>query len=176
VVDDTGGDADKLKKPLGATGETVRANITRLRTEQRMAYTDLSAKLKDLDRPIPPLGLRRIENGARRVDADDLFALAVALGVSPVTLLTPNAAAGSERVAATGVPKGLQAEQLWRWLCVYEPIGPEQQTRFAPGRLNPEQTVDFQMAALPLWKKREMAARIEVAKDPFGYVQTEEAE
>ena len=73
-----------------------------------MGYTDLSERLKDLDRRIPPLGLRRIENGARRVDADDLLALAVALGVSPVTLLMPNADDGGEQVAATGITEKLR--------------------------------------------------------------------
>ena len=86
-TDDGGG----LKRPLGPTGETVRANITRLRAFRRLGSTELSEKLKDLGKRISPLGLRRIENGARRVDTDDLFALAVALGVAPVTLLIPNA-------------------------------------------------------------------------------------
>src|SRR6478672_6208582 len=105
---------DPLKK--GPTGETVRANIIRLRTERNLGYTELSEKLKDLDRHILPLGLRRIENGARRVDADDLVALAVALDVSPITLLMPETATGGARVQVTGVEKKLTADHVWEWL------------------------------------------------------------
>ena len=116
MADHTGDTTTNLKRPLGPTGETVRANIIRLRAYRRLGYTDLSERLKDLDQQIPPLGLRRIENGARRVDADDLFALAVALGVSPVTLLIPNADDGGEQVAATGIIEKCDAERLWNWV------------------------------------------------------------
>jgi hypothetical protein len=39
--------------------------------------------------PIPELGLRRIEKGERRVDVDDLLALCLVLGITPVDLLVP---------------------------------------------------------------------------------------
>src|SRR5206468_1120492 len=39
--------------------------------------------------PIPVLGLRRIERGERRVDLDELVALAKALGVPPLWLVLP---------------------------------------------------------------------------------------
>ena len=138
-TDDGGG----LKRPLGPTGETVRANITRLRAFRRLGYTELSERLKDIGKPITPMGLRRIENGARRVDTDDLFALAVALGVSPITLLIPNADDGGEQVAATGVTEKCDAEQLWKWLRIEESIDPD------------VETLEFWLAALPAWKKRQ---------------------
>jgi transcriptional regulator with XRE-family HTH domain len=84
-------DAEELRKknPLGPTGETVAANVKRLRNKHGLAFTELSAKLSALGRPIPPLGLRKIESLDRRVDADDLMALAVALGTNPNALLFP---------------------------------------------------------------------------------------
>ena len=88
------------------------------------------------------MGLRRIENGGRRVDTDDLFGLAVALGVSPTTLLIPNADDGDEQVAATGVTEGCTAEQLWKWLRIEESIDPD------------VERLEFWLAALPTWKKR----------------------
>lgn len=112
--------SDPLKK--GPTGETVRANIIRLRAERNLGYTELSERLKDLDRHILPLGLRRIEAGERRVDADDLVALAVALDVSPITLLMPNTATGGSRVEVTGVKKKMTAEHVWEWLRCRQPI------------------------------------------------------
>ena len=77
------------KNPLGPSGRAVAANIRRLLDEQNLKFVDLANRLKDLGRPIPPLGLRKIVGETRRVDADDLVALAVALGVSPVSLLMP---------------------------------------------------------------------------------------
>jgi hypothetical protein len=40
-------------------------------------------------RPIPPLGISRIEALARRVDADDLVTLAAIFEVEPAILLAP---------------------------------------------------------------------------------------
>jgi transcriptional regulator with XRE-family HTH domain len=52
--------------------------------------SELSRQLADMGRKTPPVGLGRIESGERRLDVDVLIALAVALGVSPTTLLTPD--------------------------------------------------------------------------------------
>lgn len=60
-----------------------------MREAQRLPYTELSERLTSLGRPIPVLGLRRIERGERRVDVDDLVALGRALGVPPLLLLLP---------------------------------------------------------------------------------------
>ena len=124
---------DPLKRPLGPTGEAVRANIIRLRAERRLGYTELSEKLKDIGRHILPIGLRRIENGARRVDVDDLNALALALDVTPLTLLMPEAADAVERVEITGAAGKCDAEQVWNWLCAQEPIGPRMWTQSSSG-------------------------------------------
>lgn len=104
----------KPGRELGPTGETVRHNIRRLRTDARMPLTELSADLGEAGRPIPVLGVRRIEDGTRRVDVDDLVAIAAALGVSPITLLMPVADA-DETVTATTVGE-LSAHQLLSWL------------------------------------------------------------
>jgi hypothetical protein len=116
--------SDPLKK--GPTGEAVRANVIRLRAERNLGYTELSERLKDVGRHILPLGLRRIEAGTRRVDADDLVALAVVLDVSPVTLLMPNTAAGDEHVEVTGVDRKLTAEHVWEWLRCRQPVVTDQ--------------------------------------------------
>jgi len=77
------------KIPLGPTGQQVQLNVKRLREARQLTYTELAARLKGVGRPIPILGLRRIEEGDRRVDSDDLIALARVLGVPPVSLLLP---------------------------------------------------------------------------------------
>lgn len=111
------------KLELGATGETVAENITRLRTSAGLSYTQVSERLTIAGRPINPVGVRRIEDGERRVDADDLVALAAALGVSPITLLMPDCM-GSDtvQVGSTQVPAVL----LWSWLRAEHPLGTDQ--------------------------------------------------
>lgn len=103
------------KIDLGPTGETVRKNVTRLRDTQNLTYAELSRRLKDVGNPIPPLGLRRIEAGERRVHVDDLVALAVVFAVSPNTLLMPDTEEESARVNATGI-EDATARVLWHWL------------------------------------------------------------
>jgi hypothetical protein len=49
------------------------------------------------------------------VDTDDLVSLAVALGVSPVTLLMPDTAEATERVTLTETQK-CDAARMWAWL------------------------------------------------------------
>jgi transcriptional regulator with XRE-family HTH domain len=111
--------AEKEKRnPLGPTGETVRANLKRLRVNVRnLGYTQLSRKLDEVGRPIPDLGLRRIESGDRRVDADDLVALALALGVSPLALLLPTE-------ASSLVPEGdrYPVGRIWEWAKGQRPL------------------------------------------------------
>ncbi len=85
-----------------------------------MSYAQLSDKLQtDAQWSINPVGIRRIENGERRVTPDDLTALAVALKVSPVTLLMPglpDAREPTEMVEVTGRDAKVDAGKLWLWL------------------------------------------------------------
>jgi transcriptional regulator with XRE-family HTH domain len=108
--------AGEKRNPLGPTGETVRANIQRLRAGQNLGYTKLARILEEIGRPIPELGLRRIESGDRRVDVDDLMALAVALDVSPISLLMPQVDEPVQEIAVTGVETKVRADKLWLWL------------------------------------------------------------
>jgi transcriptional regulator with XRE-family HTH domain len=104
-------------RPLGSTGENVRKNIRQLRDKKGISGPDLSAKLDALGRPIPPLGIHRIESGSRRVDVDDLVAIALALNVSPLALLLPTE-------AAPLLPSGEQysAERIWDWATGRHPL------------------------------------------------------
>ncbi|WP_231390205.1 helix-turn-helix domain-containing protein [Nocardia sp. CNY236] len=106
--------------PLGPTGEAVRANVARHRKRLNLTYAELSRRLDSINRQIPVLGLSRIEAGERRVDADDLLALAVALEVSPTTLLMPDAARRDDPVSATGIEG--PAQDILGWLSLEVPI------------------------------------------------------
>jgi len=98
----------------------VAANVKRLRESQRLTFTELAAILEGLGRTIPTLGLRHIEAEKRRVDADDLVALAVALGVSPITLLMPAAESPQDQVRLLDME--VRAAALFDWLRVRRAI------------------------------------------------------
>jgi hypothetical protein len=72
---------------VGPVGWILAANIKRIRESQRLTYAELSRLLAAAGREIPILGLRRIESTERRVDVDDLLALAYVLKAAPVDLL-----------------------------------------------------------------------------------------
>lgn len=101
------------KIDLGGTGETVRTNVKRLRGG--MQYKELAEKLAEAGRPIPTLGLRRIEAGERRVDVDDLMALAVVFDVSPLAILLPDDGAHVLASPFTGVV-GREVAHNAQWL------------------------------------------------------------
>jgi len=116
-----------------------------------MQYVKLAARLEELGRPIPTLGLRKIESYERRVDADDLVALAVALGVSPVSLLVPLDSDTKETpVAATGVSE-TTAERLWKWMRADEPIN---------GASDGLALFEFITSATPIWRALQVAEGI----------------
>jgi helix-turn-helix protein len=75
------------KIELGTAGRTVAAQIRQLREWKRLGLQDLSDRLEAIGRPILPSGLSKVELGNRRVDVDDLVALAAALDTVPGRLL-----------------------------------------------------------------------------------------
>ena len=95
---------------VGPIGVNVNQAVKRFREKRRLGYAELSRKLDEMGRDIPPLGLRRIESGERRVDVDDLIALALALDVSVLALLLPTE-------ESPLVPQGRTwpAETIWSW-------------------------------------------------------------
>lgn len=100
---------------VGPTATRVASNIKRIREDRRprMTLDDLSARLEELGRPILKSGLSKIENGDRRVDVDDLVAIAVALGVTPNALLL-DPEADSARMALTPA-RETSRRAAWFW-------------------------------------------------------------
>jgi transcriptional regulator with XRE-family HTH domain len=102
-----------------ATAETVSANVKRLRKKQNLGLRGLSNKLGEVGRPLGHSAVDQIEKGTRRVDVDDLVALALALDVSPITLLMPDMPGAddpSQDVSATGMDTKVAAGRFWLWL------------------------------------------------------------
>ncbi|MEU6768616.1 helix-turn-helix transcriptional regulator [Streptomyces sp. NPDC046853] len=95
-----------------ATGQHVQANVARLRKLRGLSTYQLAVALKKAGRPIPQSGISRIESGARRVDVDDLTALAFVLGVNANALLMPSTAEGQIELTGTGT---VDASDAWDW-------------------------------------------------------------
>ena len=103
-------------EPLrGPTGETVRTNVKRLREARNLSLRGLAQLTADFGYPLGHSAINQIEKGARRVDVDDLFILAVALDVSPITLLMPRADRPDEQVTVTGLGE-FDARSVWDFL------------------------------------------------------------
>ena len=67
--------------------QRVARNIRRIRQHRDLTAAALSDRLAEIGHPILDSGILKIEHGGRRVDVDDLVALAEALGVEPAMLL-----------------------------------------------------------------------------------------
>ena len=104
------------KIQTGPTSDTVRERITTVRKRQGLSIVELSKRLAAAGRPFGLSTLSEIESGRRRVDVDDLMAFAVALDVSPVTLLSPMAELPDEPVTFTGAPVGVTVKTMRAWL------------------------------------------------------------
>lgn len=112
---------------VGLTGRTVAANVRRLREAQGLTLRALSSALKEHGRSLSADALNKIENGAtapergiRRVDVDDLVAISVVLGVSPLALLLPHDARQPAEVTGVGAVDGREA---WQWARGMNPLG-----------------------------------------------------
>jgi transcriptional regulator with XRE-family HTH domain len=99
---------------IGPTGRTVAFNLRRIRRQVGVDLRTLSKSLATSGRAISPSGLSKVENGDRRVDVDDLMALAIALDVNPHALLLPPTSTAGIQVEVTGAGR-VRADALWGW-------------------------------------------------------------
>lgn len=98
----------------GPTSAVVADRVRSIRQARRMDLAALSDSLDLVGWSIPVAALSRLENGKRRIDVDDLLALAVALDVSPLELIFP-AHANELDVIGTALPTELITEEVWAW-------------------------------------------------------------
>ena len=131
---------------LGSVGQRVAKEVARLRG--RTTVRELSTRLAKLGRPILPSGITKIEQGSRRVDVDDLVALAVALKVTPTRLLLgPPPTDGTRDDPAH--------EEVWEWHPWTDAAGNERQPwpilRLAPElALEPWEAWSWALGDMPL--------------------------
>lgn len=102
-------------RDIGKTGATVAENVKRLRGGHT-SLRDLELKLDRLGVKISASGLQKIEAGTRRVDADEIMGLAVALGVNANTLLLPDDSSLNDVSSnVTAAPEVVTGEEVWGW-------------------------------------------------------------
>jgi transcriptional regulator with XRE-family HTH domain len=104
---------------LGETGRYLARNVARIRNAQGLSTVRLSQMLDGAGRSISATAITRVESGERRVDVDDLVALAAALNVNPSALLLPPTAEGSIEVTGAGT---VSAAEAWEWMDGEHPL------------------------------------------------------
>lgn len=141
------------------TGDHVRKNVERLRKANDWTMFDLAKRLKKAGRPIPQSGISRIESGERRVDVDDLTALAVVFGVSPAALLVPFTHLPTDPVEITGAGQ-VPAFAAWKWA-----TGVIRRLRYDPDRRRQTQDMESVLYGLPGWLHPGKALSADVASE-----------
>ena len=97
---------------IGPVGGHVAANVKRLRESLPLTTEQLAERTTNYGRPMRGNTITKIEKGQRRVDVDDLAALALALETRPDALLLPSTIVGEIQLAETLT---VQAFSAWRW-------------------------------------------------------------
>jgi transcriptional regulator with XRE-family HTH domain len=105
---------ERRTEALGPTGERVGQRLRQLRRTRGLTLQQLAGKLRELGRPILLSSLSKIEKGQRRVDADDLIALALAMEIPPNYILLPDDNAPDSAVQLTST-FALNAASAWEW-------------------------------------------------------------
>jgi transcriptional regulator with XRE-family HTH domain len=123
---------------ISGAGQVLAQNIRRIREAQRLTYAELTRRLDKAGRHVPVLALQRIETCQRRVDIDDLMALAYALEVCVVDLLVPADALPEEPYPVTSQHQ-FETESVRQWISGQEirlaPV-PDPNSLFAsPGKV-----------------------------------------
>jgi transcriptional regulator with XRE-family HTH domain len=113
-----------VKKIAGPTSMRVSENLLRLRRKSGLTAAELSRRLASLGQPIVETGIIKIEKGDRRVDVDDLIALAAALDVSPSELLLPELKFGTATSTVAVTPhQDASVREMWAWATGEVPLG-----------------------------------------------------
>lgn len=98
---------------IGPTGRRVAERVREARG--RVPLRELSDKLAGVGRPILASGIHKIERAERRVDVDDLVALALVLGRTPNQLLIPPVSGHEDQEVDWTPDVRMELGAAWRW-------------------------------------------------------------
>lgn len=99
--------------PVGAR---IGSNVRRLRLEEGLELRKLSDQLAEVGHPISLGQLSKLELGQRRVDVDDLVALAMVLNVTPSRLLLPKPTEDEGEVVSLTPHVSVPWRRAWQWM------------------------------------------------------------
>lgn len=102
---------------VGRTGSQVARNLRRFRTFRGITTEALAEQVANRGVPIQASAITKIEKEQRRVSVDELMALAVALNVTPNSLLLPTDVDRDQPVEITGLRESerIAAGYAWHW-------------------------------------------------------------
>lgn len=129
---------------IGPTGREVARNVKRARVAAELTQKELSDRLSEMGRPVPVASIGKIESGDRRVEVDDLVAIALALRVSPLSLLLPNSREPLDVVEITG--REGRSDEVWDW-----GLGAAPFDLFGSAEDMEEDVRNYRFRALPWW-------------------------
>jgi transcriptional regulator with XRE-family HTH domain len=99
-------------------GRRIGTTVRRIRHERGLDLRELADRLAEEGHPIKLAQLSKLERGERRVDVDDLVALALVLNVTPNQLLMPEPPAeGDDQVVTLTPHRHVGWHRAWRWVC-----------------------------------------------------------
>jgi 8-oxo-dGTP pyrophosphatase MutT (NUDIX family)/transcriptional regulator with XRE-family HTH domain len=87
--------------------------VRALREDRRLNQPQLASRMQELGTPVHASAISKIEKRERRVDVDDLAALAIALETTPNRLLLPGAA--GDELAELTPEVTVSALDAWKW-------------------------------------------------------------
>lgn len=99
----------------GPTAAEVARNVARYRKRVGWTAEHLAAELESAGRRATRDTVMKMESGARRIDVDDLVALAHVLDVSPLALLLPQTTTPDEPVRFSGDTQGYNGLRAAQW-------------------------------------------------------------
>lgn len=126
---DTEPPSAKRSNEVGAWGRRAATNVGDLRGRSGMTQEMLATAVERLGRPMTARIVSRVEQGARRIDADDLAAFALALHCTPNRLLLPGTADG-EAVIEASAGRHVTELDAWQWALGEKPLDAGSETEF----------------------------------------------
>jgi transcriptional regulator with XRE-family HTH domain len=131
----------KKQVPAWRLDEVVAAQVKTAREHKRWKQSDLAARLVELGfTGWRQSKVAKLENGdTKRLSVEELVALAAALGVQPIHLLTP---ADDEALVEVAPKLTLSALATRQWLRGVAPLSDDDGTSYFAGVLTPERDAD----------------------------------
>jgi transcriptional regulator with XRE-family HTH domain len=101
----------------GVTGLRLGQTVRALREKHHWDLRELSRRLGEVGNPISLGQLSKLERGERRVDVDDLVALAVAFNTSPNSLLFPGYPTSADEEEPVDLTPVVSEpwNRVWQW-------------------------------------------------------------